>query len=94
MSKAELMHKIRSLSFAKCESELFLDTHPGCKEALDYYHSVVNSLNQLTKEYETSFGPITSSGVSMEKWNWVDAPWPWFVEDNEDAEIIKGGRKK
>ena len=94
MSKQELMNKIRSLSFAKCETELFLDTHPDCREALDYFHDVAERLKMATEEYEEQYGPLTSAGSSRERWSWVDTPWPWQIEDNMDAEMLKGGRQK
>lgn len=94
MSKQELMSKIRSLSFAKCETELFLDTHPDCREALDYFRDLCYRLKMATEEYEESYGPLTSSASSGERWSWVDTPWPWQIEDNMDAGIIKGGRAK
>ena len=87
MNKAQLMGKIRSLSFAKCEAELFLDTHPHCREALDYYRNLTSELMIATAEYEAKFGPITAA-ASRDGWSWVDTPWPWQLEANEDAELI------
>ena len=36
MTKSELMRKIQALSFAKTETELYLDCHPENKAALEY----------------------------------------------------------
>lgn len=74
----ELYEKIRSLGFVKAELELYLDTHPDCRTALDYYHRTLAELKKLTDEYQNTVGPLTAMGVTdTEKWSWVDGPWPW-----------------
>lgn len=88
MNKAELMKRIQELSFAKLEAELFLDTHPECKQALDYHRKMIGELDPLMAEYQNRFGPIVKEGVSSDKWNWIDGPWPWQHERDE-----KGGNK-
>lgn len=73
-----LAEQIRALSFVKTELELYLDTHPRCRTALDYYYQTLAELKRLTEEYENVSGPLTAAGnVSMTEWNWVDGPWPW-----------------
>ena len=73
-----LAEQIRALCFVKTELELYLDTHPGCRTALDYYYRTVNELKRLTEEYENTVGPLTAMGnVSADQWHWVDGPWPW-----------------
>ena len=74
----ELADQIRSLGFVKAELELYLDTHPECTTALDYYHRTVDELKRLVEEYENTVGPLTAMGVTdTEKWTWVNGPWPW-----------------
>ena len=73
-----LAEQIRALCFVKTELELYLDTHPGCRTALDYYYQTVEELKRLTEEYENTVGPLTAMGnVSTDQWHWVDGPWPW-----------------
>ena len=73
-----LAEQIRALSFVKVELELYLDTHPGCRTALDYYYKTVEELKRLTEQYENTVGPLTAMGnVSADQWHWVDGPWPW-----------------
>ena len=73
-----LAEQIRALCFVKVELELYLDTHPRCRTALDYYHRTVDELKRLTEEYENTVGPLTAKGVTdTENWTWVDGPWPW-----------------
>ena len=80
MTQAELLEEIRQLSFVKNELELYLDTHPTCRQALDYYYQTVDALNNLMMRYHEIYGPILASGVtSSDSWTWVEMPWPWQV---------------
>lgn len=73
-----LADQIRALTFVKTELELYLDTHPRCRTALDYYRQTIDELKRLTEMYENTTGPLTAQGnVSTEQWNWVDGLWPW-----------------
>ena len=88
---AALLEKIQKLSFVKCELELYLDTHPTCRAALDYYKKTVADLDAATLEYHNTVGPIVASGVmNGEIWTWVDGPWPWFRE----GETLTAERKE
>ncbi len=83
-AKAELFKKIQELSFVKTEIELFLDTHPESKVAMDYYKETVSALRDLMTKYQAEYGPITAeNGILNDAWWWVDKPWPW----QNDAEI-------
>ena len=78
MLAGDLADKIRSLGFVKVELELYLDTHPNCRTALDYYYKTLDELKKLTEEYENKVGPLTSAGVvDADSWTWVVGPWPW-----------------
>ena len=86
-TQRELMEKIRSLSFVKTELELYLDTHPRCKVALDYYYQTLDALNNLAEEYQAKYGPIVAAGsTGSEEWAWVKEPWPW----HRDSDIMNG----
>ena len=62
----------------KTELELYLDTHPDCRTALDYYYRTLAELKKFTDEYQNTVGPLTAMGVTdTERWTWVDGPWPW-----------------
>ena len=94
MNKNELMRKIQELSFAKVETELFLDTHPACRAALDYYHKIIGELDMAMTEYQNRFGPITAEASASDRWNWVDGPWPWQYENGADTPRNDNGRRK
>lgn len=94
MNREELMKRIQSLSFAKCEAELFLDTHPQCREALDFYHKTVEELDGAMAEYQNSFGPLVAEASATDRWNWVDGPWPWQYGDIKIGLNCRGERGK
>ena len=75
--KESIKRRVDELSFVKVETELFLDTHPDCRQALDYYHRILAELEAAELEYINAIGPLVSSESSTERWNWIDTPWPW-----------------
>ena len=88
--KGDLPEQIRALTFVKEELELYLDTHPGCHTALDYYHQTMRELKRLTEEYENTIGPLSTAGVkSTDYWTWVGGPWPWQTA----GDFMRGGNK-
>ena len=85
MTKAELFRKIQELSFVKVELELFLDTHPDSRVAMDYYRETVEALKNYLTAYQAEHGPIhAEAGAMGDKWSWVDKPWPWQNEKMTD----------
>ena len=87
-SREALLRKIQELSFAKDEAQLFLDTHPECKMALDFFKKMTEELDVVMTEYQNNFGPLTSDAVMGDKWTWCDGPWPWQRAGDENR---KGG---
>lgn len=88
----ELLEKIRELSFVKVELELYLDTHPECAVALDYYTRTVDALNAYTEEYENKYTPLCASGQGNgATWRWIDTPWPWQM-GNGAKDMTEGRR--
>ena len=65
-----LLRSLQQCDFTLYELQLYLDTHPNCKRAMEKY------------------GPIRpSQSNTTERWNWVDAPWPWEKEANCDVDV-------
>ena len=90
MNKSELMRKIQELSFAKVETELFLDTHPECKLALDFYRKTTDELDMAMTEYQNKYGPIVAGASIGDTWTWVEGAWPWQMNhDHENTEAKK-----
>lgn len=79
---SELLRKIQELSFARHEAQLFLDTHPECKMALDYFHKMTEELDRVMTEYQNKYGPLVADAVMGDKWTWCDGPWPWQMHKN------------
>ena len=78
MDMIALADRIQELTFVIKELELYLDTHPDCKTALDYYYQTNTALKKMTEEYEAKYRPLTSGGVNTDQgWTWVKEPWPW-----------------
>lgn len=72
-----LMRKLATADFAATDLELFLDTHPNNGEILEKADEYREKAEQLRKEYEKNFGPLTSNTDNARKWQWIKAPWPW-----------------
>ena len=83
-TKEGLMRKIQALSFAKVETELYLDAHKDAAPALEYYRDVVLRLNAAIEEYEAKYGPITAAGTRGNSWTWTAGKWPWQYDAQED----------
>lgn len=85
MQKDKLMRQIQELQFSCLDLNLYLDTHPECKEALVYYNQLAMMLDKCKKMYEMQFGPLTNHGGSTSQfpWQWVESPWPWEREANK-----------
>ncbi len=76
--KQKLMRKIQDQAFVLYDVMLYLDSHPTCKEALEYYHKHREMKEKLIEEYERTYGPITAMGVVNEgKWTWSTCAFPW-----------------
>ena len=78
-----LMKRIRELDFAINETVLYLDAYPECRQALEYYHTLINERQGVVAEYEQKCGPITMFGNAVgDKWQWISGPWPWEYDAN------------
>ena len=85
LSKETLRQKIKELSFVKNELALFLDTHPMCETAIDYFHKTCEALEDYTMRLANMGIPMTQGDVvSDEKWTWTLEAWPWQNGKRED----------
>lgn len=81
MSRKALMNKVSALGLATHEAVLFLDTHPHCREAIEYFNASRRAYYEAVCEYERRFGPLTAFSTDTENgWVWIDSPWPWESE--------------
>ena len=79
----EDMNQLRAIDFAIQETVLYLDAYPENKQALEYYHQLLEKRKECLSAYETNCGPVTMYGnTSRSSWDWVEGPWPWEPEAN------------
>ena len=79
-----LLKRVQALSFAKVETELYLDTHPDSVQALDYYKGILSQLDEAMTEYQNKYGPLFAEGVVGDRWSWVDGKWPWQLSEEDN----------
>lgn len=76
--KQKAMRKVQSAGFALVEANLYLDSHPTCKDGLAYFAKHKKIYDDAVEEYEGRFGPLTPHASDNEKkWEWVTKPFPW-----------------
>lgn len=81
--KKRLLDKIRRYAFALDESRLFLDSHPDCEEAVEFFKKHLKLYEDAVEEYQEKFAPVSASGaVRNGKWAWNTTPWPWERSEN------------
>ena len=78
MARCRLLKEIKQADFVLKELNLFLDTHPDNREALEKFQKYENISKKLKYEYERMYGPLTPSvNNNTETWEWIKGPWPW-----------------
>ena len=78
MTRDEALRKVQMYDFALTDTGLFLDTHPNCKEAIEYYNKAQAVREEAWNEYTGKFGPLSFYEVSDENyWEWNQGPMPW-----------------
>lgn len=77
--QAELLTNIDALGFAMIDLNLLLDVYPNNQEAINLFNQYRKQKENLTNEYESKYGPITTNSDSLNSypWAWDDMPWPW-----------------
>ena len=78
IDRAKLLKIINQASFAMDDVKLFLDTHPNCQEAIEYYQKAQKVRNEAWNEYTRKFGPLSAYDVdACDYWDWNKGPMPW-----------------
>lgn len=76
--KERLLRKIQACSFALVEANLYLDSHPTCRDGLAYFARHKAEKEKLIAQYNEKYGPLTiTQNNSSKKWEWVTSPFPW-----------------
>lgn len=76
-----VLAQISKLTFAVIEAALFLDTHPGDKDALSYYKEALGHLTTLKKQYIESGHSLSITDTGSFD-DYSNGPWPWEVKRN------------
>ena len=68
-----LLYQIMQYKFSLIELNLYLDTNPSDRNAIELYNKC--------KKYENMYGPLTldSNDLNENRWEWINSPWPWEV---------------
>ena len=84
MTREQALKNLQMLSFALDDVTLFLDTHPTDRMAIEYYNKYKVLRERAYREFTEQFGPISNYDVNVRnRWTWVDAPWPWEIQEND-----------
>lgn len=75
------LEEIQAFDFVLTELNLYLDTHPTDKQALEQYNVIGVHRKQLVDRFEKEFGPMKNFGQSCSRFpfEWIKTPWPWQV---------------
>lgn len=77
--QADMLTYIDSLCFALIDLNLYLDLYPNDSKIIELFNSYRVEKDEITKEYESKYGPLTLNSDSLNKapWAWDNMPWPW-----------------
>lgn len=77
--QADMLTYIDALTFAMIDINLYLDVYPNDKTMIDLYNKYRIENDNIMKEYEKKYGPITTNSEALRKspWQWDNMPWPW-----------------
>jgi len=68
-----LLFQIQKVSFVADDLRLYLDTHPGEKEALDLFYQTIQKRRSLVREFEEKYYALGES----EHFCWSKGKMPW-----------------
>ena len=78
--RQSMKRRIDALSNSILETELFLDTHPNDRKALQMLREYRRRRREVIATYEAKFGKFietTDDAPATDRWDWIDSPWPW-----------------
>lgn len=77
--QAEMLTYIDSLGFSMIDLTLYLDIYPNDQNLINLFNQFRKERQNIVKEYESKYGPITLNSDSLNSypWAWDNMPWPW-----------------
>lgn len=83
IERDELLRQLTAFDFMAVDLQLYLDTHPNDKLALEKYNSIILQAEELRYMYQSQYGPLYSfRSPSLYPWQWTQGQWPWSKEFN------------
>ncbi|WP_100331443.1 spore coat protein CotJB [Bacillus xiapuensis] len=75
------LEEIQATDFVIVELALYLHTHPTDMAAIQQYNQFVKHSKTLKKQFEQTYGAMTSFGYSYSRcpFDYKEEPWPWQV---------------
>ncbi len=79
MDRDTLMLRLMQMDFTAIDLQLFLDTHPTDKQAIEQYNMAVAEAAKLRREYERLYGPLDAFVTPSRpgEFTYINSPWPW-----------------
>lgn len=76
------MGELMAMSFVVHELQLYLDTHPGDREAFRTMKEMLALQQEAQRRYVKRYGPLTPADLAQsETFNWLQDPWPWLYQN-------------
>ncbi len=73
-----MLKDIGIICFTVIDLNLYLDTHPYDKQAMEYLCHYTRIKSQLMKDFATRYYPLNmETATDKKEWNWVLSPMPW-----------------
>ena len=75
-----LLQQIQMYCFAAHDINLYLDTHPEDKSAIELYNKYNIESKRLSNEFTKRYGALKvddNDVLSKYPWSWINMPWPW-----------------
>ncbi len=81
MTRVQLreLRRIQELEFRLLEFNLYLNTHPRDKKALEKFNQTARELNRVKDNYQQQYGPLTAKRESDFPWQYPQTAWPWQI---------------
>ncbi len=86
-NRTSLLRSIQEACFTLHELVLYLDTHPNNRKAFAMYQTYRKRCNELTAQYESTYGPLTANGVTGDRWTWGSGLWPWQQQEGGSCHV-------
>lgn len=76
----DIKRRLSELQFAAIDLNLFLDTHPCDKEALEMFKKIAKTIESVKMDYVRKYGPLKAGDSAHDvpfQWASGEFKWPW-----------------